>query len=109
MRIVPFKTPSKWQMQIEIDGIIYIFKFVWNAINEYWSMSIYDGSETPLILGVKVVNNYDLLRQIVSAGLPSGNLICQSVIGEWGKIQRYDMGQKTELFYYEANEIASLT
>lgn len=105
MQIIPFKGESKFEMQIEIDGVIYIIKIQWNSLNEYWSMSIYNRNDDPLILGVKVVNNYDLLSQYVIEGLPKGNLICQSVIDEWGKIGRFDMGQKSDLFYYSQGEI----
>ena len=65
MQIIPFKEPSQWKEQIQIDGNLYFLGFKWNALNEFWVMDIYNADENPLVLGVKIVPDISLLSQYV--------------------------------------------
>lgn len=109
MQIIPFKEPGSWQAQIQLSGIIYNLRFQWNALNEYWVMSIYNRNDEPIVIGIKVVTNYNLTEQFVAIGMPPGDIVCLNVLGEWGKIQRFDMGQVAELFYFEEGEWEAIT
>lgn len=104
MQIIPFKEPSQWQEQIELGNQTFVLSFSWNAMNEYWVMDILTRDLVPLILGIKVVANYDLTAQYVTNGKPRGDIVCENIIGGQGKIQRYDMGEVTELIYYALGE-----
>lgn len=108
MFIIPFKEPAQWEEQIELEGVIYIFVFTWNALNEFWSMDIYNRDEFPLILGIKIVPNYPLLAPYTVFGKPAGEIICQNVVNAPDSISRYDMSQKFELVYYFEDELESL-
>ena len=65
MQIIPFKEPSQWQEQIELGSQTFVLSFSWNAMNEYWVMDILTRDLVPIILGIKVVANYDLTAQYV--------------------------------------------
>jgi hypothetical protein len=109
MQIIPFKESASWQAQITLTGVIFILSFSWNAMNEYWTMSIYDRNDQPIVLGIKVVTNYNLTAQYAATpGMPQGDIICQNIIGQWTDIGRFDMGETTELIYYEPGELDSL-
>ena len=108
MQIIPFKEPGAWQAQITLTNVIYILFFKWNALNKYWIMDIYDRNDQPILLGVKVVTNYNLTKQFVVSGMPSGEIICQNIFDNWNDIERFDMGQTTELIYYEAGEFEAI-
>lgn len=106
MQIIPFKEPAAWQAQITLTNVIFILYFKWNALNKYWVMSIYDRNDTPILVGIKVVSNFDLTAQFSAiSGMPSGSILCQNVLGLWDDIQRFDMGETTEIFYYEPGEL----
>lgn len=105
MQIIPFKEPAAWQAQITLSNIIYILDFKWNALNKYWVINIYDRNDQPIVLGIKVVTNYNLTAQFVVTGMPPGNILCQNIIGLWNDIQRFDMGETNELIYYENGEL----
>jgi len=105
MQIIPFKQPAKWQEQIELDRIIYILEFTWNALNEFWTMNIYNRNEEPLILGIKIVPNFPLLKAYTVFGKPEGEIICQNIINSPDTISRFDMSQKFELVYYSTQEL----
>ena len=108
MQIIPFKDPGSWQMQISLTNVIFIFDFHWNALNKYWLMDILDQDGTPVIYGIKVVTNYDITAQFAAVlGMPVGDIVCQNIVQEWFDIGRFDMGNTTELIYYEPNELAS--
>lgn len=108
MFIIPFKEPSYWREQITLSGVVFVFAFKWNALNEFWVMDIYDSEEQPLILGIKIVPNYPLLDQYSVDGMPSGEIICQNIVAAPDTISRFDMSQKFELVYYEAGEIQGI-
>lgn len=108
MQIIPFKESAAWKAQITLSGVIYILFFKWNALNKYWVMNIYDRNESPILLGVKIVTNYNLTEQFVILGMPPGDVICQNILGNWNDIQRFDMGETTEIIYYENAELESL-
>lgn len=109
MLIVPFKEPASWQAQITLTDVIFNLRFKWNALNKYWVMSIYSRNDEPILLGVKVVVNWNLTGQFVTVGIPTGDIVCQNVLGGFEKIMRFDMGEIDELFYYEAGELEALT
>ncbi len=126
MQIIPFKQPGAWEAQITLSGVIFILKFQWNALNEYWVMNIYNGNDEAVLLGVKVVINWNLTAQFVTVGMPTGDIVCQSVLGltqlvnsageivfeippaSFAKITRFGMGDVAELFYYEEGELEAL-
>ncbi len=109
MQIIPFKEPAAWQNQITLSSVIFLIYFRWNAMNQYWVMNIYDRNDTPILLGVKVVTNYDLTIQFAAIlGMPAGDIVCQNIINEWIDIGRFDMGVTTELIYYEVGELQSV-
>lgn len=109
MQVIPFKEPSNWTEQITLSGVIYILEFTWNALNEYWIMDIYNRDRVPLIYGIKLVPNYPLLAIYSVEGMPSGEIVCQNIVGSNDSISRFDMSQKFELIYYEAGELENIS
>jgi hypothetical protein len=105
MQIIPFKIPGAWKAQITLTDTIFVLFFRWNALNKYWVMNIYDRNETPILLGVKLVTDYDLTAQFPLTGMPTGDILCQNILGQLGPIERFDMGRTTELMYYEPLEL----
>ena len=108
MQIIPFKEPAQWQEQITLTGNIFILRFAWNALNQFWTMNMYNQNLTPIVLGIKVVNNYDLTSQYIAiiqaAGLSFGDIVCIDYNEGWDDITRYQMGNSADLFYYEPGE-----
>lgn len=107
MQLIPFKLPSQWRCSINLDDVPYNMTFRWNAMNEYWVMDISTSEDLPIIFGVKIVANYNLLAQYSMDAKPQGNLLCQNIVGGWETIRRYDMGQVDELVYYGIGELES--
>jgi hypothetical protein len=109
MQIIPSKEPGSYSMQITLTGTIFLLNFYWNAINQYWLMDILNGNNEPIVYGIKIVPNYNLTSQFVESGMPQGDIVCQNVLNQWGDIGRFDMGDTTELVYYEPKEFVQQT
>lgn len=108
MQIIPFKEPSNWQEQIELSGVIFVLEFNWNALNEFWSMNIYNRDKQPIILGITIVPNFPLLASYTVIGKPLGDIVCQNIVGGSDVIRRFDMSQKFELVYYADGELEAI-
>lgn len=109
MQLIPFKQPAQWSEQIQLGTVIFNLTCQWNALNEYWTMDILDNDLNPLVVGVKVVVNYNLFKQYSVFGLPAGDIVCQSIIESFAKLGRFDMERTAELVYYEPGEFAVST
>lgn len=105
MQLIPFKQPAQWRASMFLDNIQYSLVFRWNAMNEYWVMDILTSEQVPVIFGVKLVTNYNLLAQYALVNQPPGDIVCQNIVGGWEAIRRFDMGQVDELVYYVQGEI----
>lgn len=126
MMIIPFKEEADWEAQITLSNVIFNLQFKWNALNKYWSMNIFNRNDEPIIYGIKVVVNWNLTSQYVRVGMPAGDIVCQNILGltqiilpsgevrfvqstdSFRTIGRFDMGETSELFYYESGELESL-
>lgn len=105
MQIIPSKTDSQYRQQVELNSETFILAYQWNALNEYWSLNIFDGNLAPIALGIKLVTQWNLTEQIVQSGMPNGDILCQNIVGSFEKIQRNDMGQTNELVFYAEGEL----
>lgn len=108
MLIIPFRNTASWRQQIQLEGVIFFLAFKWNALNEFWTMDIFNINEEPLIYGIKIVPDFPLLSFVNVLGMPRGNIICQNVVNGENIIKRFDMNQKFALFYYSEIEILTL-
>ena len=108
MQIIPFKEPSNWKEQIELDGVIFVLEFTWNALNEFWVMNIFNRDEVPIIYGIKIVPTFPLLAPYTVLGKPVGEIVCQNIVGGNDIIGRFDMSQKFELVYYSEGELEAI-
>lgn len=105
MEIIPFKETGAWQMQISLNSTIFNLAFKWNALNQYWLMDILDANFLPIVYGIFVVPNFNISEQFAAlTGMPVGDIVCQNILNLWGPIQRFDMGETTELIYYEPGQ-----
>jgi|GEM_PF-1597071 len=108
MDIIPTFQESEYREQITLDGVIFVLVFNWNSLNEYWTMSILNQSEQPIVNSIKIVTQFDLTSQIVQFGMPKGSILCQNIVNVFDRIQRNDLGLTNELVYYSEAELALL-
>jgi hypothetical protein len=65
-----------------VDGVAYLFRFSWNGRRERWTVSIYESeSESPILLGLTIVDNWPLGRRSRDPRLPAGVFMALDVSG----------------------------
>lgn len=106
-----------------LEGREYVLRFIYNEREGAWYLDISDSDENPLMLGMKLVADWNLLRRATDARLPTGELYAvdlagsdqsEDVAGRRAILQiardpgRNDLGDdgRVELVYVDAAEVA---
>lgn len=70
------KRTARYEYDIEMDSRLFHLAFSWNDREESWYMDIMDSKREPIINGIKMVINYNLLLQYRAyRELPQGSMI----------------------------------
>lgn len=88
-----------------LDGRDFILKFSYNQREERYYLSIYDEQEEPLLMGLKLVANWPLLRRYRwNPALPPGEIWVMDLTGEGTPptLDELGEGRRCELTYLEA-------
>lgn len=102
---------SRYTYNLEINSIVYIFKFSWNAREENWYMTIIDSSENIIIAGIKLVVNYWLLKQYKWIyNLFEGNIILRdmNMTPEDKGLTFDNFGIRYQLLFFTLDEMEDL-
>lgn len=98
---IPFKKYSKFEIELTLDDVNYLLKFIWNSRGEYWTVSFYNPVDNaPYVTGIKIVLNYDILAPFVGKGLPPGTLFALDVGEDTSRIQKLDFYNGSRTLYY---------
>lgn len=109
MDIIPFqKNLPSFSQEVTLENIPYIFDFAWNARGEFWSMSIYNRDQQPLVYGVKVVLLYPLIGKFVGRNLPPGEIYALDPSDNTENIEQNDFDSRLYLTYFTEEEVESL-
>jgi len=90
------------QQTVNLDGQYYIFRFIWNNRDESWDMDILLPGDIPLIMGIKLVVNYELISRYIQEGVPPGMLILYNADNV--RYGRYDLNKSHVLLYITADD-----
>lgn len=88
-----------------LDGRDFILKFSYNQREERYYLSIFDEQETPILMGLKLVAVWPLLRRYrANPALPPGELWVSDLTGngEPPTLNELGEGKRCELTYVEA-------
>lgn len=105
MQVIPIATLPALAAEVTLDGIPFRITLAYNFRGLYWTLSIYDRDRAPLVQGIKLVPEYELLRQFPGRGLPPGQLITFAADGSQ-VIGEADLGTKFPLVYVPEAEVA---
>lgn len=105
---LPLASLPAYNYDIEIESIIYNFTFLYNSKFNFWTMDIRRQDLTPIILGVKLVLNYNLRYPYAYPDLFTGNLY---LIDETNTLERVgidDLSNKCKLIYVSMDELNAI-
>jgi len=101
--ILPTRTDlNDYEIELELDGSSYLFRFEWNYRSEYWFLTISDSDQNIVISSQKIVIMTPLLRHVPISTKPPGELIAIDTGGNNEEAGLEDLGERVLLMYGEA-------
>jgi hypothetical protein len=102
-RKIPLRSYPDYVLQTDLDGQTYTLRVRWNQRAEWWSLDLATVDGTPIVSGRKLVTCWPLLRRVVHASRPPGELYLLD-LQQRGEEPTYDeLGARFALFYVEAS------
>ena len=103
-------TPGEpyYRQKTKLEGREFTLSFAFNQRIGRWYLSIYDEAEVPLLLGIKLVTNWPLLRRYrFDTRLPPGELMALAADGDRtpAGLDELGPGKRVELVYLEAADL----
>jgi hypothetical protein len=87
----------------KLDGRDFFLRFAFNEREVAWYLSIYDEQRVPLLLGIKLVVNWPLLRHYhYDPRIPPGELMALDLTGDGATpgLDELGEGKRVELHYF---------
>ena len=104
--LVPTTPGAPYHSQkTRLDGRDYVLRFAFNQREGRWRLSIFDDEEQPILLGLKLVANWPLLRHYhYDPRIPPGELMVLDLTGDRTPPGLDELGEglRCELTYFEA-------
>lgn len=107
-RIPTSTVNSNYEFVVELDGAEFKLRFKYNSRDDAWYLNILDTNDVMLRAGLKVVNEWTLLRLWAEANRPRGELIAVNQGNVPAPPTLNQLGAEVVLTYLDATEIAAL-
>jgi hypothetical protein len=88
-----------YTVDVALSGSLYRFSLCWNTRGEFWSLDVLDQDDSPIVAGVKLVADWELLAQFPDTRLPPGLLYCVDLSGQSADPGATDLGSRVFLVY----------
>ena len=95
-----------YEQQSELDGELYTLELLWNERDAAWYLSVGDIAGALIASGIKLVPNWPLLRKVVDARRPAGEIMALDTTGEG--LTRDNLGSAVRLIYIDAESVAEV-
>lgn len=87
------------KFSIDLEGTVYVFRVLWNSRTGRWSLSVFEEDETPIVMGITVIGEADLLSQYADSRLPPGTLYTADLTGKNREPTDENFGDSVLLLY----------
>jgi hypothetical protein len=111
MAILEIPTNSdnpSWSEIIALEGIGYLLSFTWNNRDNSWVLDIQLPDETPIIMGIKMITNYELLGTYAEQNMPEGSMVLYDTSGAREDCTRDELGNRWKLYYVTSDDPIAL-
>lgn len=90
---------------VELDGNPYVIRVLWNERFGYFSLSISEADQTPILVNIKMVKNFPLTRRFQDLRLPFGSLFFVQEKGNAARPGYSDLATNCNLYYIEPDTV----
>ncbi len=101
---IPVLEGAAFQRQrMALDGAVYTIGLAWNQWASYWSFSLWDSEDSPIVLGIRIAVNWPLIRYYkFDPRCPPGEFIAHALTGDGADpgFDDFGIGKRVELTYY---------
>lgn len=94
-------SPEAQTFRIKLNGVTYTINLYWNSISGSWCIDLADSDAVPIINGIPVVANTDLLEQYAYLNL-GGKLIVQTDSDPNAAPTDINLGTDSHLYFVTA-------
>jgi hypothetical protein len=101
VRIITTPYPDQTQ-RVELDGVLYTFRFLWNARGQAWHFNLGDGDGAAILNGVRMVTSFPLLYRYHYLAVPPGELYLFDLRDMHGVPTLEEMGERYRFYYVDA-------
>lgn len=111
MTILEIPTDSdnpSWNEIIPLEGVGYKVCFTWNNRDQSWVLDIQLTDDTYVIMGIKLVANYELLGTYAQENQPPGTLFLYDTSGQKEDCTRDELGSRWKLYYITSDDEEAL-
>lgn len=102
LRQIPLEAHPDFTQQCDLNGVTYSFRFRWSARGACWHMDLSTVDGVSVVSSVRLVNGFPLLRRVVGALAPRGELYMVDTTGRDEDPNFPEFGTRFGLFYLEA-------
>lgn len=88
--------------RVTLDGEAYRLEWKWNDRAESWSLDVLDVNGEPILMGVRVVADWNLFEGRTDRRLPPGALVVRDTSGKGEPPARDELGERAKVFYVPA-------
>lgn len=100
---------ARWTQRTSLGGRDYLLTFDWNERAGRWSLSLADQDGVAIASGVVLVAALPLLRRVIDARRPPGDIVVVDATGAFDAEPGYDdLGARFGLLYFEPGELAGV-
>ena len=97
-----------YDMEVDLDGVLFLLSFKFNGRDQAWYMSILDPNGTQLRSGLKVVSDWPLMRLWQEIQIrPAGEMVAVAQGGIARPALIDELGEEVVLTYLDAEELAA--
>lgn len=109
MLILPMTVDGARQVDIDLgeDRGVFTFRTYWNYTTETWNMDIYDSFDLPVILGLALVINIDILNPYPDVSARLGSIHVADLTGTANRTT-VDLGVNSQVVSFTEGEYETL-
>jgi hypothetical protein len=97
--VIPFQSYPWFKESTILDNTLYQFEFQWSERGQYWTTNIFNDNDEPILTGVKISINSEIINMYSRSQLPFGYLLPVDEKGSYTRIEETDLGARVAIIY----------